>query len=92
MLRVNDWAVDADDRCYVVGKLKTRKNKDGAAEEYIAAPRYFSTMGQALSAILESERRTLLADGEYTIASLQSALEKSDRELMALLGGATNAE
>lgn len=86
MLKIKGWVVDADDKCYIVGRLKTRKNKDGGEEEYIAAPRYYGTLAHALNAILESERRAVLAEGEHTVASLRRALEKTDTELMALFG------
>lgn len=88
MLKIKEWVVDADDKCYIVGRMKLRKNKEGEEEEYIAAPRYYGTLSVALNAILESERRAVLAEGEHTVTSLRRALERTDAKLMALFGGA----
>ena len=35
MIRIKDWCVDADNRCYTIGKLKTRVTKEGKEEEYL---------------------------------------------------------
>ena len=67
MIKIADWAIDADDRCYIVGKLKTKKvkSKDGEekTEEYVANPRYYKTLKNAFDGIFEAESRNIIRDG-----------------------------
>ncbi len=79
MLNIEGWAIDADERCYIVGRLKTRTTKDGNTERYIHNPRYFTRLSDALNGILESEKRRVVQDKDLTIGELLAAVQEIDR-------------
>lgn len=87
MLRIKDWGIDADNYCYIVGKIKTRKNKDGQAEEYIANPKYLGSLEEACEAIIEAERKNIVKENELTVASLKNSLDKMSAEFKELFAG-----
>ena len=33
---INDWYIDADPNCYIVGQLQKRKTKEGDTEDYLS--------------------------------------------------------
>lgn len=90
MIRIADWVIDADDRCYIVGKLKTRKvkTKDGTElfEDYIANPRYYTTLKNACDGILEAENRNIIRDGEMTLTEAIYRIEQKKAELDEFFG------
>lgn len=88
MIKIADWVIDADDRCYIVGKLKTRKvkTKDGTElfEDYIASPRYYTTLKNACDGILESESRNIIHDGEMTLTEALRRIDQRKADLEKL--------
>lgn len=73
MIRINEWAIDADNRCYITGKPKQRTTKEGKVEEYIADARYYTSLPAALNGIREAERRSLVQTQDM---SVQEAIER----------------
>lgn len=90
MIKIADWAIDADDRCYIVGKLKTKKakSKDGEekTEEYIANPKYYTTLKNACDGILEAESRNIVRDGEMSLTEAIYRIEQKKAELDEFFG------
>ena len=88
MIKIADWVIDADDRCYIVGKLKTRKvkTKDGTElfENYIASPRYYTTLKNACDGILEAESRNIIRDGEMSLTEAIYRIEHRKEEFEKL--------
>lgn len=78
MLKVEGWAIDADERCYIVGQLKTRTKKDGETEEYIHNPRYYTGLANAVEAIVEAERRAIVQKRDWRLPELIAAIRESD--------------
>lgn len=89
MLKIKDWAVDADNTCYIVGKLKTRTNKAGEEEEVISSPKYFGTLAGSLSYILNAEKRSIVAEEDLSLGELISKLNRADEEFRELFRQAT---
>lgn len=83
MLLIEGWAIDADERCYIVGRLKTRTTKDGTTEQYIHNPRYFTRLSDALNGILEAEKRRVVKENELTVGELLAAVKDIDRRFHA---------
>ena len=83
MLLIEDWVIDADDRCYILGRLKTRTNKNGEAEQYIHNARYFTRLSDALNAILETEKRKIVRNNDLSPVELLAEIRKIDQRLIA---------
>ena len=90
MIKIADWVIDADDRCYIVGKLKARKvkTKDGTElfEDYIASPKYYTTLKNACDGILEAESRNIIRDGEMSLTEAIYRIEQKKAELDKFFG------
>lgn len=88
MIHIKDWVIDADERCYIVGKLKTRKikDKDGneKTESFISNARYYSSLRTAFNGVLESERRNVVQDNELTLAEAVLRMTQMQDEFCAL--------
>ena len=88
MVRLGDWAIDADDRCYIVGKLKTRNTKEGGTEDYISNPRYYGSLSSAFSAILMAEKRAVVAKYDQDLGELIIRLDEVDYKFKELFSQA----
>lgn len=88
MIRVKDWVIDADERCYAVGKLKTRKTKekDGTekTEDFIYNARYYTSLCAACEAILESERKSIVRDSEMTLTEAIQRMEHMQEDFRSM--------
>lgn len=88
MIHIKDWVIDADERCYAVGKLKTRKTKekDGTdrTEDFIYNARYYTSLCAACEAILESERKGIVRDGEITLTEAIRRLERMQGDFRSM--------
>lgn len=78
MLKVEGWVIDADERCYITGKLRTRTKKDGEVEEYIHNPRYYPCLLDAVKGIVEAERRAIVQQQDWRLPELMAAIRESD--------------
>ena len=54
---IDNYVLDADARCYTIGTLAKNKNRDGSITESIQNPGYYTTLPQALNAILKRIER-----------------------------------
>lgn len=88
MIHIKDWVIDADNCCYIVGKLKTRevKGKDGTkkTEEFIPDAKYYTSLCAACDGILEAERRNIVRDGEMTLTEAVQRMERMQEEFRSL--------
>lgn len=90
MIHIKDWVIDADERCYTVGKLKTKTVKVKGVEkteEYIANPRYYTSLCRACEGILEAERKSIIRDNEMNLTDAIQRLEKVQEEFRKLFLG-----
>lgn len=95
MIRVKGYAIDADERQYIAGVVKTRKvKKDGVEvdEEYIANPRYYTKLSDAFAGLLEIEKRKLVSDSDWHPAVFLEHLTCLHEEFAALLKSALKEE
>lgn len=77
-----DFAMTADQHCYMVGKLRVSRGKHGALRE----PTYYSTAAQAVQGALSRVMRQGVAD--ESITSLRQFIEEQRRlkaELQTLI-------
>lgn len=83
MIKVCGFAIDASDKCYMVGKLGyLTDKKTGEKTPYIIAPTYPSSLQNALRTIKESMRREAVK--ETDLVSIDAAIDillKSDESL-----------
>ena len=84
MIRIDDWCIDADNRCYITGKLKTRVTKEGKEEEYIADAKYYPNLPAALNGIREAERRNLVQSKDMTIQEAVVQISEADKRMSDL--------
>lgn len=89
MIHIKDWVIDADERCYTVGKLKTRKvkTKDGTekTEDFIANARYYTSLCAACEGIMESEMRSIVRDNEMSLTEAIECMEQIQREVVRVV-------
>lgn len=85
MIRViGEWCIEADSRCYIIGKHKTRVTKDGKVEEYLSDTKYYSTLPAALNGIREAERRNLVQSQDMTIRDAVERIHEADKRMTEL--------
>lgn len=88
MIHIQDWVIDADERCYIVGKLKTRKvkDKDGSkkTEDFVSNARYYCTLSSAFEGILEAERRNIVQESEMTLTEAIFSIKQMQEEFRSL--------
>lgn len=80
MIRLFDYVIDADDRQYIVGKERVRKDKDGNEEKYIFMPKYYTTLAQACGAIYKQRVKELVSSEDMTLAQAIKKIEKLENE------------
>lgn len=80
MIRLFDYVIDADDRQYIVGKERVRKDKDGNEEKYIFMPKYYNTLAQACGAIYKQRVKELVSSEDMTLAQAIKKIEELENE------------
>lgn len=90
MIRINDWAIDADSRCYIIGKPKTRVTKEGKVEEYLADTKYYPTLPAALNGIIEAERRNIVHSRDMTLEEAVKLIRESWKQITELFEKVTH--
>ena len=84
MIRINGYAIDADDRCYVVGEFKTRTTKEGATQEYISNPKYYTKLENAFKALVEAEHRKVIKESDCELFDALIKIKEETKKLEAL--------
>lgn len=86
MVRYKDYVISADGNCYVIGKVKQRKNKEtGKEEEFVSAEKYCSSLSQAVSILAEIARKDFIKDNDISFCDLLSHIKDVDRQIMSAL-------
>lgn len=86
---INDYYLDADNNCYIVGIPK--KNKD--EKTCISKPKYYSTLDRAISSTAERVLRDKIYSGEIdTLNSALSELQNIKNELSRVISITINEE
>lgn len=80
MIRLFDYVIDADNNCYIVGKERVRKNKDGEEEKYIFMPKYYGSLAQACGAIYKQRVKELVSNEDMTLAQAIKKIEELENE------------
>ena len=84
---INDYYLDADSNCYIVGIPK--KNKD--EKTCISKPKYYSTLDRAISSTAERVLRDKIYSGKIdTLNSALSELQNIKSELGRIINIAIN--
>ena len=84
---INDYYLDADNNCYIVGIPK--KNKD--EKTCISKPKYYSTLDRAISSTAERVLRDKIYSGEIdTLNRALSELQNIKSELGRIINIAIN--
>lgn len=80
MIRIIDnWGIDASERCYEVGKIgKLVVKKTGEEKEYIMGASYVSSFQEALVFIRKRLRLETIKDIEGDLGAAIEALKRSD--------------
>lgn len=84
MIRIMDWAIDADSRCYIIGKPKQKTTKEGKVEDYLADQRYYHTITMALNGIREAMLRDLVRSQDMTLDEALEKIPALDAEIRGL--------
>ena len=92
MLKIKNYAIDADGYCYIIGELKTRKTKSGEMQEYIYNPKYYGKLEDAFKAILDAEHRKTLVDNEGELKDFLANIKAINKEFCELFKKAVCAD
>lgn len=85
MIRVIDrWVIDTDGKSYVGGKLATR-TVNGATEEYIQQPFYYTTFAGCVKAISARLRMEAIKRTDGDLEAAVQAIHKADQRLLDAL-------
>ena len=84
MLKIYDYGIDADAFGYVMGKIATRKTKDGELEEYITRPKYYRSLSAACEGVFKAEVRKVIHEEEMTLNSLVERIDAMHKEFRAM--------
>ena len=87
MIKINEWVIDADSRCYIVGKPKQRTTKDGKVENYLSDQKYYPTLYGALTGIREAMLRDLVRSQDMTLDEALEKIPALDAEIRGLFEG-----
>lgn len=90
MIRLFDYVIDSDDRQYIVGKERVRKDKDGNEEKYIFMPKYYHTLAQACGAIYKRRAKELVSGENMTLAQAIKKIEELENEFEEFVKNQTN--
>lgn len=80
MIRLFDYVIDADDRQYIVGKERVRKDKDGNEEKYIFMAKYYGSLAQACGAIYKQKVKEFVSSEDMTLAQAIKKIEELENE------------
>lgn len=66
-----NWAIDADQNCYILGELAMRKEKDKDGNpieiERLTDKRFFATLRGAIEACMRTEQRRMIGSADWNI-------------------------
>lgn len=83
---MNKFVIDTDGRQYIVGKLASRKTKEGATEEYIKDATYFTSISRAVEDVCRRVRMEAIARTDGDLEAACKAIHAADTRLIKALG------
>lgn len=87
MVRYKDYVITADKNCYIIGKMKERKNKEtGEMEPFVFAEKYCTSISQAASILAEMARMDFVRNNDIQLNELLEHIKRVDEEIISALG------
>ena len=87
---INDWYIDADPNCYIVGQLRKRKVKKGDMEEiedYLSNTKFPTTVSHALEIVIDEIMRDKVAKGKIQdLVTYREELVKLSNKVLKKIG------
>lgn len=87
---INDWYIDADPNCYIVGQLRKRKVKKGDIEEiedYLSNTKFPTTVSHALEIVIDEIMRDKVAKGKIQdLVTYREELVKLSNKVLKKIG------
>lgn len=85
MIRIYDYAIDADRWQYVVGKPVFVRRKDGTTKEEIRDASYVKTLGEAVTAVYRAKMREVVQTEDLDFAAACKRIREIDEEFRELV-------
>ncbi len=86
MIRIDNYAIDADERCYIVREVKTNIDKEtGKPKEVLEIMGYYTTLSHAFKAVLDDSIRKEIKEGDHDIKSALQACNRLESHYAQLL-------
>lgn len=84
---INDWYIDADPNCYIVGQLRKRKTKEGYTEDYLSNTKFPTTVSHALEIVIDEIMRDKVAKGKIQdLVTYREELVKLSNKVLKKIG------
>lgn len=84
---INDWYIDADPNCYIVGQLRKRKTKKGDTEDYLSNTKFPTTVSHALKIVIDEIMRDKVAKGKIQdLVTYREELVKLSNKILKKIG------
>ena len=86
MIRIDNYAIDADERCYIVREVKVSVDKETGEPKYsMEIMGYYTTLSHAFKAILDNAIRKEIKEGDHDIKSALQACNRLESHYAQLL-------
>ena len=84
---INDWYIDADPNCYIVGQLQKRKTKEGDTKDYLSNTKFPTTVSHALEIVIDEIMRDKVAKGKIQdLVTYREELVKLSNKVLKKIG------
>ena len=84
---INDWYIDADPNCYIVGQLRKRKTKEGDTVDYLSNTKFPTTVSHALEIVIDEIMRDKVAKGKIQdLVTYREELVKLSNKILKKIG------
>lgn len=87
-----NYGIDKNGESYIVGQIKTRKDKKGNIVEFVSGNYYPTTIQRALKNILQEKQRELVAENDLTLQQAIIEFQKLQQQFKELLEKAIKEE
>ena len=84
----DDYVIDADDNCYIMGKLKPVKVKDGDSEKIVMRvnkPKYYTTVSDAIQGFFNAKSKETISSSDFDLSEAITALKRLSDDIRSLI-------
>lgn len=82
MVKYGEYVIVPDEHCYVVGKPKTRIDKNGKEVTTIQGAKYYGSFQNAIIGLMEACRKDVLSSQDMTLKEALERVKESDSKIL----------